>query len=134
MSVTNVLLIPPWGVVGAAVATLISTAAINLLRVAEVWFLFRLQPYNRTFLKPVVAGVGAYLSASLLAQWFSADATLVHAIVHMALVLIVYAGLILLLRLAPEDKTVLLRLNDRAVVLLARGRARLNGRLPAQSG
>lgn len=134
LSVTNVLLIPPWGVVGAAVATLISTTAINLLRVAEVWFLFRLQPYNRTFLKPVVAGVGAYLSASLLAQWFSADATLVHAIVHMALVLIVYAGLILLLRLAPEDKTVLLRMNDRAVVLLARGRARLNGRLPAQSG
>jgi O-antigen/teichoic acid export membrane protein len=132
LSVTNVLLIPPWGVMGAAVATLISTTVINLLRVAEVWFLLRLQPYNRTFLKPVAAGVGTYLCARLLSQWFSADATLVHAILHIAFVLIVYSGLILLLRLTPEDKTVLLRMNDRAVVLWARGRARLNDRLPAQ--
>lgn len=117
LSVTNVLLIPPWGVVGAAVATLISTATINFLRVAEVWFLFRIHPYNRTFLKPVVAGVGAFLSARLLAQWFPDDATLVHSILHMAFVLVVYAGLTLLLRLPPEDKTVLLRLGERVPVV-----------------
>lgn len=120
LSVTNVLLIPPWGVVGAAVATLISTTTINLLRMAEVWFLFRLQPYNRTFLKPVAAAVGAFVSTRLLAQWFPADTTLLHAIAHMACVLAVYAGLTLLLRLAPEDKTVLRRLGRR--VPLFRGK------------
>jgi hypothetical protein len=52
----------------------------------------------------------------------------------MMFVLIVYAGLTLLLRLAPEDKTVLLHLTKRGSVLLAQGRAKLNGRLPAQSG
>ncbi len=120
LSVTNVLLIPPWGVVGAATATLISTATINLLRMAEVWFLFRLQPYNRTFLKPVVAAVGAFVSARLLTQWFAAEATLFHTIVHVAFVLIVYAILTLLMRLAPEDKTVLLRLSGRLPIFRGR--------------
>jgi O-antigen/teichoic acid export membrane protein len=134
LSITNVLLIPGWGIVGAAAATLISTTIINLLRVIEVWFLLRLQPYNRSFLKPLAAGLGAFVGAQILGQWFPATVTLVHTALHILFVLIIYAGLILLLGLAPEDKTVLLRLNQRAFLLLSQGRARLTGRLPARSG
>lgn len=134
LAVTNYLLIPPWGVVGAAVATLISTTVINFLRMAEVWFLLRLQPYNRTFIKPVVAALGTYFGDQLLTQWLPSDTTLFHAIVHMVFVLVVYAGLLWLFRLTPEDKMVLGQMSKRISGLLAQGRARLNGRLPAQSG
>lgn len=134
LSLTNVWLIPGWGIVGAAAATLISTTTINLLRVSEVWFLLRLQPYNRSFLKPLAAGLGAFVGAQILGQWFPATVTLVHTALHILFVLIVYAGLTLLLGLDPEDKTVLLRLNQRAFLILSQGRARLTGRLPARSG
>lgn len=134
LAVTNFLLIPPWGIMGAATATLISTSAINLLRVAEVWYLLRLQPYNRTFLKPLAAGLGAFIGAKLLVQWLPADTTLLHTILHMIFVLAVYVGLLFLLRLSSEDKTVLLRLNQRALLIFSQSRARLAGRLPAPPG
>jgi O-antigen/teichoic acid export membrane protein len=131
LSVSNVLLIPRWGILGAATATLLSTTLINLLRVTEVWLLLRLQPYNRSFLKPLAAGLGTFVSAQILNQWLPADATIFHTALHIVFVLAVYVGLSLLLRLDPEDKTVLLRLSQRASFLLAQGRARLSGRLPA---
>jgi O-antigen/teichoic acid export membrane protein len=134
LSVSNVLLIPRWEILGAAAATLISTATINLLRIVEVWILLRLQPYNRSFLKPLAAGLGAFVGAQILGQWLSADATLVHTALHVLFVLTVYAGLTWVMRLAPEDKTVLLRLNQQASFLFSQGRARLTGRLPARSG
>jgi O-antigen/teichoic acid export membrane protein len=134
LSVSNVLLIPRWEILGAAAATLISTATINLLRIVEVWILLRLQPYNRSFLKPLAAGLGAFVGAQILGQWLSADATLVHTVLHVLFVLTVYAGLTWVMRLAPEDKTVLLRLNQRASFLFSQGRARLTGRLPVRPG
>lgn len=133
LSVTNLLLIPPWGVIGAATATLISTATINFLRVAEVWFLFRLLPYNRTFFKPVIAGIGSFITARLLTYWVPAD-SLILTILHAAIVLAVYAGLLLLLGLTPEDKTVLLSFIERTAVILTKWRTKINSTLPLRSG
>jgi O-antigen/teichoic acid export membrane protein len=133
LSVSNVLLIPRWGILGAATATLVSTTAINLLRVIEVWVLLRLQPYNRSFLKPLAAGLGTFVGAQILGQWFSPNATLLHTALHMLFVLAVYTGLTLVLRLPVEDKIVLVRLSQRATNLFVQSRARLIGRLPARS-
>jgi O-antigen/teichoic acid export membrane protein len=47
----NLLLIPPFGLMGAAFAALIAAVFINFLRLAEVWFLEGLQPYDRTYWK-----------------------------------------------------------------------------------
>ena len=47
----DLLLIPRWGVVGAAVAALAGESLVNLLRLGEVYYLFRLLPYNRSFLR-----------------------------------------------------------------------------------
>lgn len=42
---TNALLIPRWGIVGAAVATMGTTLLWNLLRILTVWRFYRLQPF-----------------------------------------------------------------------------------------
>ncbi len=60
----NLLLIPRWGVVGAAAATSLSTVLVNVVCLLEVWILLHMQPYNRNFLKPLLAGL---LSAALTA-------------------------------------------------------------------
>jgi O-antigen/teichoic acid export membrane protein len=42
----NFLLIPRWGLMGAATAALVARVTVNLLRLAEVFFLYRMLPYN----------------------------------------------------------------------------------------
>lgn len=61
----NLLLIPHWGVMGAAAASALSTVLVNLLCLIEVWYLLGMQPYHRGFLKLLAAGL---LSAGL--TWF----------------------------------------------------------------
>ena len=36
---------------------------VNLLRVVEVWVLFRILPHNKTFIKPVLAAITAGAAA-----------------------------------------------------------------------
>lgn len=66
--VLNYLFITEFGFVGAAAATASVLAGINLLRVAQVWYLEGMSPYGRHYFKPVVAGVvaaGVLYAASL---------------------------------------------------------------------
>lgn len=109
ISVSNVLLIPQWGVLGAAVAAAGSIAVINFLRVLEVWILYRLLPYNATFLKPILAGLVAVLVSLIVGRLLPADTHFLIAVLHMLLVVVAYAGMLLLLGLAPEERKVLLR-------------------------
>ncbi|MEM7286260.1 MAG: flippase [Actinomycetota bacterium] len=55
----NVILIPIWGLMGAAVAVVISTSSINIIRVVEIWVLYRVLPWDRHIWKPLSAGVTA---------------------------------------------------------------------------
>jgi O-antigen/teichoic acid export membrane protein len=109
----NVLLIPHWGVVGAATAALAATAAVNILCLAEVFVLFRLLPYNVSFVKPVAAGLVALAAAWVISQLFHAEANLVHTAINAIIILAVYVGMISLLGLSPEDRAVLARLRRR---------------------
>jgi O-antigen/teichoic acid export membrane protein len=110
---SNFLLIPQWGLLGAAASVFISVGSINLLRVAEVWFIFRILPYNRTFLKPITAGLVSFLAAYLTSQWLPAEASLFFVIIDGSVVFASYAAVLLLLGLAPEDRTVVVRMYQR---------------------
>jgi O-antigen/teichoic acid export membrane protein len=116
----NVLFIPRWGVIGAAIATLTAVAADNLLRLIEVYILFRLLPYNLSFLKPITAGLVAVGTALLLGRLLPAEASLVYTAVGAIVLLVVYTGVILLLGLSEEDRTVLARLRVRVMALFPR--------------
>ena len=122
------LLIPRWGLIGVAVSSVFTSVVVNLLRLLEVYFLFRLQPYNRTFLKPVAAGLIAMATAWGVRQVFPIDANLVYTAVNVAILFAVYAGMILILGLSEEDRTVLARLRRHAEGMLSR-----NGRHDNQS-
>lgn len=58
----NLFLIPWIGINGAAIATGLSIASINLIKLLQVYFLFGLQPYTIKYLKGVVAVGSASLS------------------------------------------------------------------------
>jgi O-antigen/teichoic acid export membrane protein len=124
----DVLLIPRWGLIGVAVASVATSVAVNLLRLLEVYLLFRLQPYNRTFLKPVAAGLIAMAAAWGVPQVFPFEAKLVYTAINAGILLAAYAGMVLVLRLSEEDRTVLARLRRHAESMLLR-----NGRHDNQS-
>jgi len=71
--VLNYLLILELGFIGAAVATASILSLVNVVRVFEVWYLERLQPYAMNFFKPIGAAVCAggtmYLFSWVLAGY-----------------------------------------------------------------
>ena len=51
------VLIPRYGMVGGAYASVVGTIAFALLSLAEVSYLYRLQPFNRLYVKPLTASL-----------------------------------------------------------------------------
>jgi O-antigen/teichoic acid export membrane protein len=61
--VLDVLLIPRYGIVGAAVGACASMTAVNVLRVIQIQRLWQANPINALYLKPLVAGLAAAAAA-----------------------------------------------------------------------
>lgn len=109
----NLILIPRYGIVGAAIASISATLVVNLLRVGQVYVLYRLQPYNLSFLKPVVAGLVALGSTWALSLLLPTGTNLIFIGLNIILIMAVYVGMILLLGLSQEDKAILVNVTGR---------------------
>jgi O-antigen/teichoic acid export membrane protein len=55
--VLNYLLIPLYGSYGAAIATGISIATFNLLKLLQVYFYYKIHPYNLQYLQGIICGI-----------------------------------------------------------------------------
>lgn len=64
--VLNLILIPGYGLTGAALATGCSIVIINLIMLAQVYFYVNMSPYNFKFAKPGIAGILAFTSGYFL--------------------------------------------------------------------
>ncbi|HSL47021.1 MAG TPA: flippase [Anaerolineales bacterium] len=109
----NLVLIPAWGLVGAAVAALAVEVIVNSIILLQVWMLFRLAPYNKAFLKTLLAGCAAFAAAFMTNQILPVDELPIYALVSLTVMLAVYAGVSLGLGLAPEDRLLVSRLQRR---------------------
>lgn len=62
--ISNLILIPKYGVVGAAIGGAGSLILLNILRFLFLYFKFKLQPYNLRFVYVTLIGIAAYFIAS----------------------------------------------------------------------
>lgn len=100
-AVGNYLLVPRLGIIGAAISTATAVVCWNAASLLEVWFLLKIQPYTRAYMKVVAAGVIAVGVALALmfalpeawAGWVACPAGLA-----------VYAALCQAFALQPEDR------------------------------
>ncbi len=53
----NLLLIPKYGIEGAAIATAVSISTMNIVRLLAVRFIMHIHPYKLSFYKPLLAGI-----------------------------------------------------------------------------
>lgn len=112
----NLLLIPRLGITGAAVATAISIASINLIKVLEVKVLMGIMPYDRTYV-PVLLGIAVIVLIAWLLRPLVVNAFVVAAVT--ALNVAVVVGIAYRFR-TENDDLIFSRIAGR----LGRGRAR----------
>lgn len=62
----SLVLIPRWGMAGAALATVSSIVVTNFLATWEIWKLYRLQPFSHMALRLLAAGIAV---ATLMTFW-----------------------------------------------------------------
>ena len=128
----NFVLIPRWGVLGAAIAILVATTTVNFLRVLEVWLLFKLFPYDLSFFKPIASSVVALTATLVVDWWLPAETNLFYVGLHVTILFSGYAGMLFLLGFAPDDRKVLARVSRRANSLISKYRALWPRHLPAR--
>ena len=112
----NLLLIPSFGIIGAAIAAASAVGIVNLLRVVQVRILVGVSPYNRDFLKPIVAGFAAAAATLVVGVLMQPLAGWVQAGIGLLVLAGVYTGTIIALGITDDDRLVL----DRVMRKLSR--------------
>ncbi len=111
----NLVLIPRYGIVGAAVAWSASLIVCNGARVVQVWLLLRMAPFGLGQLRTFAAAAVAGLCGLLLAHPFSGP---IRLVVGAATVAGAYLLAFALLHRRTEDRLVARMLAHRTVALL----------------
>jgi len=115
----NILLIPPMGIVGAAIASAISLALANIIRTVKLYSLCRAHPLSKNLLKPAVICIAlAFLIQAVARHFLSINWWL------LVVLFVVYIGIYGLATLFSksfdkEDIAVLLEIEKRSGINMA---------------
>ena len=100
----NLLLVPAFGIFGAAAATAVALVLVNAVTLLFVHRLLGFWPYSARYAKPAIAGLLAaastYLAKLVLPVYAGAPALLVFAPLFLA----VFLALLVSLGLSPSDR------------------------------
>jgi O-antigen/teichoic acid export membrane protein len=100
----TILLTRAYGILGPAIANLISITTYNLIRIIFLWFKFKLFPFTMQSLYTILSGLAAFLLCYYLFRNVHGMAGLViRSIVFIGL----YAGCVIGLRLTPDVQPVM---------------------------
>ena len=97
--VTNLLLIPAYGITGAAIGGAVSLSILNLFRFLYLWYKFKLQPFNLKFILVAVIGITAYFISTLLPVL---PGFILDIFVRSSILSILFCLPIYLLKLSPD--------------------------------
>lgn len=108
-----VLLIPPYGILGAAWASSLTVVILNIVSLVQVWWILKIQPYRWEMLKPLIAGAAAAVVGLLLMQvthagsaGSSSVANFFASIGLVSVFMVVFALALYWLGLTEEDRQV----------------------------
>ncbi|NEW80898.1 MAG: polysaccharide biosynthesis protein [Mariniphaga sp.] len=97
--VSNLLLIPAYGITGAAIGGAVSLSILNLFRFLYLWQKFKLQPFNLKFILVAVIGISAYFISTLLPVMPS---FIIDIFVRSSILTILFCLPVYLLKLSPD--------------------------------
>lgn len=104
--VAGVVLIPPYGILGAAVASSLSVLIINLLRLFEVYYFEQIHPYDMNFAKPLMAGVSSFFAVLAFRKLMPSTDPL-SPVLSFLIFGMIFVSVLFLLKLNDDDKHIL---------------------------
>ena len=111
--IMNILLIPPFGIVGASIASVISLTAINIIRCWKLYSLFRILFINKNVLKPIILSTAVIFVVTLIFKNFVTATAWLLIPLFVLFILLHFIALLLTKGLDREDINMLLALEER---------------------
>ncbi|MBD3287659.1 oligosaccharide flippase family protein [candidate division KSB1 bacterium] len=106
--ILNIILIPKFGLLGAAFAGAVSILLMDIMRVCEVYYILKIHPYSIKFIKPLIAAAASFAVISLVTNKSgSISTTIPELILYAALFLGSYFSVLYFLKLDEQDEFVL---------------------------
>jgi O-antigen/teichoic acid export membrane protein len=103
----NIFLIPKYGIIGAAIATLISLSILSLARTIEVRIILKMNFINQKLIKPILAGILAFAAGNYLKVFIMPFHTIFTLISGGFIIVIVFFTTLWLLGLDEDDSGLL---------------------------
>ena len=100
----NFILIPNFGLIGAAVSTLITMVLLGIARTIEVKIIFNFSFFSMSLLKPLVSAIFLILSILFIRPLILSYHTLITLLISLFVSVLIYSIFLYLLKLEPEDK------------------------------
>jgi O-antigen/teichoic acid export membrane protein len=108
------LLIPQYGVLGAALAAATSLGFLNAVQLLQVYLILRMHPFRAGLLKPLVAGGASALIVSLAKTSFlQMDNPVLPLVLGASIFLVVYGLTLFWLGFDEEDRIILRKMRTR---------------------
>ena len=107
----NIWLIPIYGILGAAIATLTSLTIIGLIRVTQVYFILKINFLNLKLIKPILSGLVCYSVLIAIKPLIIEYSTFITLFIAIITSIFVFGLILFLLKIEDEDKDILKSLN-----------------------
>ena len=107
----NIILIPKYGILGAAWATLSSMTFIALARLIETWIFLKISPFNFKLFKSIIAGILTFVILLYIKPYLMMYHTIITLILALIIIFVIYGVLLLLFKFDEDDKDFLRSLN-----------------------
>ncbi len=111
--ILNIILIPRWGLTGAAVATSISIVAVNLIRMIQVYLILRVHAYSWGYLKIIGVGALSALIGFLLRGSLKTEHYLLLLAAVSGIIIVVYVLLTWSVGFEEADKMILKKIRQK---------------------
>lgn len=115
--IMNLLLIPKYGITGAAMGTAFSVIMLNIIRLFELYYFEKIHPYKKSFVKPLVSGVFAALIVYGLGLFFPYEESAFLSLGFTMIFITAYVMFLILFILDDEDKYILTLIGKRIRVI-----------------
>jgi O-antigen/teichoic acid export membrane protein len=110
----NLLLIPPFGMLGAAIASAVSLICINVLNSIKFYHDTRIHPFTRNYIKPVFVSLSSIFVVYFFANKLLTISWWMLPVLFVVLILIYGAALVLTKSFDKEDIMLLLAIEKRS--------------------
>ncbi len=102
--ILNIVLIPKYGLAGAAWATVISLTFIAILRLIETQLILRINPFYYKDIKSIIAGLITFGIMIYIKQYITHFHTVITIILAVTSIALIYLLMIMVLKLDEDDK------------------------------